>query len=284
MNNEFDNEDSALRPEDLRPEYNNLYGRVGPRLAGTKEWPSSWIPESSGLGFLDWYTDYHNGKRTDDDENQIRRWKSFKARHGAQFKKNPTPRRAYALRLWGIDPLKLLDSDEERESLSAAMKEYKDNAEKEYNEKKAAFEREELNAIATWLNNHHGAGIPTGTADEQTMEASIMDFVTNGLGAVNPAVMQAGVDGLERAEQAVAEVSKEASLKPGDVIEAVRSGNFGLLRKMANARLRKVPELPKPEKFASEFVEGKCEAEPDNTEEHHFLSVKEAEAKPNEKY
>lgn len=280
MNNEFDNEDSALRPEDLRPEYNNLYGRVGPRLAGTKEWPSSWIPESSGLGFLDWYTDYHNGKRTDDDENQIRRWKSFKARHGAQFKKNPTPRRAYALRLWGIDPLKLLDSDEERESLSAAMKEYKDKAVKDYAEKKAALNTEELSAIAGWLNNHHGAGIPI-TDNVPDLEGNIMDFVTNGLGAVNPAVLQAGIGGQERAQEAVAEVSKQAGVKPKEVVDAIRTGNFELLRRLgkaggsASAKVRALPSNRKELPLLTQLEKGWKEHS-SHPDVKHFLSVKDA--------
>lgn len=98
-----------LKPEDLQLEYQNLYGHRGKRLAGMKSWPTEWMPEGSNeMGWLDWYFKYNDGTRTDDDERQIKRWRSFKARHLAQFLDNPTPRRAYALRMWGIDPVKYL--------------------------------------------------------------------------------------------------------------------------------------------------------------------------------
>jgi hypothetical protein len=130
------NSPESLKPEQLIEEYNSLYGKVGPRLASMKAWPEEWIPESSGLGWLDWYQGYLNGRRTEDDERQIKRWKSFKARHGSQFKKNPTPRRAFALRNWAIDPLKMIEDEEARGQLSEAMENYKQKAWDKYNKEK----------------------------------------------------------------------------------------------------------------------------------------------------
>jgi hypothetical protein len=269
-------------PDDLRESYNSIYGHVGPRLASMQAWPSDWLDDTDPGGWLQWYEQYSAGRRGETDDRQIKRWKSFKARHGSQLQKNPTPRRAFALRNWAIDPLKMIKDKDVREELEAAMNEYKDKAEKEYAEKKAAFDREELAAIATWLNNHHGAGIPTGTPDTQNLEDNIMDFVTNGMGAVNPSVMQAGVDGLARAEEAVEGIAKEAGIKPQAVLDAIRSGNFELLRTLgqaggrASAAVRKVPELPQPQKLDAEFLAKKWPEHVSNPEVQHFLSVKDA--------
>jgi hypothetical protein len=125
-----------LKPEQLIEEYNSLYGKVGPRLASMKSWPKDWIPESSGLGWLDWYVQYTNGKRTSDDAQQIKRWKLFKARQVPAFIKNPTPKRALMLRNWAIDPLKLIDDEEARSALSKSMEQYRANAWDKYNKSK----------------------------------------------------------------------------------------------------------------------------------------------------
>ena len=93
-----------LTPDDLKAlgVYDQVYGDA-PSEASMKEWPEHWINKQDPLGWLQWYDRYSGGRRTDDDERQIKRWKSFKARHLAQYLKKPTPRRAAALRNWGID-------------------------------------------------------------------------------------------------------------------------------------------------------------------------------------
>jgi DNA-directed RNA polymerase beta subunit len=114
-----------LKPSELQEQYSNLYGRVGNRLAGMSSWPKEWMPPGSNqLGWLDWYYGYADGKRTGDDDRQIKRWKSFKSRHLSQFLKNPTPRRAYALRNWAVDPLVYLD-ESSADVLKRQMDEYK---------------------------------------------------------------------------------------------------------------------------------------------------------------
>lgn len=80
--------------------------------ASMKEWPDKWHNEEHPLGWYEWYQGYANGKRTTDDERQIKRWISFKARHLAQLQKaDPTltdlsiqPKRRQALLNWGIAP------------------------------------------------------------------------------------------------------------------------------------------------------------------------------------
>jgi DNA-directed RNA polymerase beta subunit len=125
-----------LSPADLQDEYNCLYGKMGPRLAGMDVWPERWFPEGSNtLGWLDWYFNYYSGTRTFDDERQIMRWKLFKSRTVNKFVKNPTPRAAFSLRLWGIDPLKLISDLDKRRKLHADMQDYKAKAEIKYAEK-----------------------------------------------------------------------------------------------------------------------------------------------------
>lgn len=161
----------AIDPDDLQEEYNTLYGRTGPRLASMAKWPAKWLPEGSNeLGWLAWYFDYARGKRTPDDERQIRRWKSFKARHGSQFAKNPTPRRAYALRNWAIDPLALVEDPEKREALKREMEIYKDKKRLRWEAEQASADTgiKGLTKMASLLSATLGfeAGPPNETKEE----------------------------------------------------------------------------------------------------------------------
>lgn len=93
--------------------YDALYRGQGPRLASLGEWKPEWVSEHDPKGWAQWYKRYAGGRRIpDEDERQIKRWLSFKARHGGPFAKNPTPRRGWALRNWGIDPSKLVAPDQ----------------------------------------------------------------------------------------------------------------------------------------------------------------------------
>lgn len=93
--------------------YDALYRGQGPRLASLGEWKPEWISEHDPKGWAQWYKRYSAGRRIpDEDARQIKRWLSFKARHGGPFVKNPTARRGWALRNWGIDPTKLVGPDQ----------------------------------------------------------------------------------------------------------------------------------------------------------------------------
>jgi hypothetical protein len=80
--------------------------------ASLDTWPDKWHNEQHPRGWFQWYKGYSEGKRTDDDERQIKRWISFKARHLAQLQKaDPTlenlsiqPKRRQALLNWAIAP------------------------------------------------------------------------------------------------------------------------------------------------------------------------------------
>lgn len=115
-----------LQPEEMQEAYDAIYSKVGPRLASMDKWPERWFNEDSDpMGWISWYMNYANGARTPDDERQIGRWKSFKARHGQQFKQRPTARRAFALRYWAIDPLQMLDDPEDKKRLESEMADYR---------------------------------------------------------------------------------------------------------------------------------------------------------------
>ncbi len=124
-----------LSANEMQKAYNAVYAKVGPRLAGMQKWPKHWFtPDSDPLGWISWYMKYAHGERGPDDERQIRRWKAFKSRTGAQFKKKPTARRAFALRYWAIDPEKLIEGEAEREKLRGEMDEYRRDADSEFND------------------------------------------------------------------------------------------------------------------------------------------------------
>jgi hypothetical protein len=112
-------------PEQLREMgvYKQVYGpKNASRLASLKEWPAHWYNKADPHGWLQWYDRYSKGRRIEDDKRQIKRWIAFKSRHGGPaFQNNPTPRRAFALRNWAIDPENLVKNPQ---ALRSAMEEY----------------------------------------------------------------------------------------------------------------------------------------------------------------
>ena len=112
--------------------YDALYRGQGPRLASLGEWKPEWVSEHDPKGWAQWYKRYASGRRIpDEDERQIKRWLSLKARHGGPFVKNPTPRRGWALRNWGIDPSKLVAA-EEQARVGEMLDEYQRKAMQKY--------------------------------------------------------------------------------------------------------------------------------------------------------
>jgi superfamily II DNA or RNA helicase len=112
--------------------YDALYRNQGPRLASLGEWKPEWVSEHDPKGWAQWYKRYSSGRRIpEEDERQIKRWASFKARHGGPFVSNPTPRRGWALRNWGIDPAKLVTNDA-RNGVVEMLDEYQRKAMQKY--------------------------------------------------------------------------------------------------------------------------------------------------------
>jgi hypothetical protein len=98
------------------------------------------VSEHDPKGWAQWYKRYTAGRRIpEEDERQIKRWASFKARHGSSFTKNPTPRRGWALRNWGIDPATLV-APAEQQGVTEMLDEYQRKAmQKHVAEKQSAL-------------------------------------------------------------------------------------------------------------------------------------------------
>lgn len=119
--------------------YDSLYRGQGPRLASLGEWKPEWVSEHDPKGWAQWYKRYSSGRRIpEEDERQIKRWASFKARHGSSFAKNPTPRRGWALRNWGIDPAKMVPNEARNGAVDEMLAEYQRKAMQKYVAEKAA--------------------------------------------------------------------------------------------------------------------------------------------------
>ncbi|WP_353208321.1 DEAD/DEAH box helicase [Sphingorhabdus sp.] len=113
--------------------YDALYRNQGPRLASLGAWKPEWVSEHDPKGWAQWYKRYSGGRRIpDEDDRQIKRWSSFKARHGSSFTKNPTPRRGWALRNWGIDPAKLVPNEARNGAVDEMLAEYQRKAMQKY--------------------------------------------------------------------------------------------------------------------------------------------------------
>jgi len=144
-----------LSPEDLKElgVFDSLYDKSKPRLASLEEWPEEWLTDDNPQGWLQWYEKYSKGQKQPEDTRQIKRWLSFKARHGGPFKKNPTPRRAYALLNWGIDPVSLIEDEQQAEELVQKMQEYKEKVEKNWeNSKQKSASSEVDKALSSAAN------------------------------------------------------------------------------------------------------------------------------------
>lgn len=181
-------------PDQLRDVYAAIYGGYGPQLASMKEWPKSWFPPGSDeLGWLQWYENYHNGRRGPDDERQIARWRRMRRTHGNMLQRNPTPRRAFALRNWAIDPLKLIEDPKVRETLAGQMLDYKEREERKWQLKQAAFRASDYKTLAVFLNQEHGAGI---NPDQQTdaLAESILRFIDDNPTSVDVAAFSDAAD------------------------------------------------------------------------------------------
>lgn len=81
------------------------------------------------MGWYDWYKQYHAGARGPDDERQIRRWESFRARHIAQLEKadpgltnlDVHRKRRQALLHWALAPGLDVDKALERGNVNAYL-------------------------------------------------------------------------------------------------------------------------------------------------------------------
>jgi len=102
---------AKLSPEKKDPSLNFFGVDASQSL---KEWQKkAWINPQDPRGWFQWYCRYYMGRRTEDDQRQIKRWQAMK-RHLAQVKKNCIPgdldcrkKQRQALLHWAYDTRKL---------------------------------------------------------------------------------------------------------------------------------------------------------------------------------
>ena len=56
---------------------NKYRKKVGTSLEEWEKGPDPWITKYNPYGWVHWYCDYYNGRRTPDDDRQIQRWMNF---------------------------------------------------------------------------------------------------------------------------------------------------------------------------------------------------------------
>ena len=104
-------ENAKLSPEGKNSKLNYFRVDASQPLSVWKK--KGWINSQDPRGWFQWYCRYYMGRRTRDDERQIKRWKMMK-RHIAQIKKNCKPgdlncrkRQRQALLHWAYDSRKI---------------------------------------------------------------------------------------------------------------------------------------------------------------------------------
>lgn len=103
--------DAKLCPEKHDPKLNFFGINASKPLSYWRK--KGWIHPDDPRGWFQWYCRYYLGRRHEDDERQIKRWKAFK-RHAAQVRKNCfqgdfscRPKQRQALLHWAYDSRKL---------------------------------------------------------------------------------------------------------------------------------------------------------------------------------
>lgn len=104
-------ENAHLSPETHNPNLNFFGVNASKTLSYWQQ--KDWIYPEDPRGWFQWYCRYYLGRRSVDDERQVKRWKAIK-RHVAQIKKNCLPgdlgcrrKQRQALLHWAYDSRKI---------------------------------------------------------------------------------------------------------------------------------------------------------------------------------
>ncbi len=98
---------------DQKPHKELNYFRVMASQSRTEWEKKKWIHADDPRGWFQWYCRYYMGRRHEDDERQIKRWRAYR-RHGVQVRKNCEagdhlcrPKQRQSLLHWAYDARKL---------------------------------------------------------------------------------------------------------------------------------------------------------------------------------
>ena len=104
-------ENAKLSPEKHDPKLNYFKVNASQPLSVWRK--NGWIHDEDPRGWFQWYCRYYMGRRSVDDERQIKRWRAIR-RHIAQIKANCPkkaldcrPRQRQAVLHWAYDPRKI---------------------------------------------------------------------------------------------------------------------------------------------------------------------------------
>lgn len=126
----FKDDDSDIRNEGVLP-FVRKQNVFAPDVSQSRQvWvDNAWITPEDPLGWFQWYTRYYHGRRIDTlDDFQIKRWKSFVARHSAQVLKNGNGDLSKRLRQrqcilhWAADPIPDVNVENKFEFLKEYLK------------------------------------------------------------------------------------------------------------------------------------------------------------------
>jgi hypothetical protein len=85
------------------PDYDASKNKYGVECGTSLEyWESKgWIKEQDPYGWVQWYCEFFNGRRSPDDARQVKRWVAFVTR----FKNRRTKKVLQSLQHWAYDPI-----------------------------------------------------------------------------------------------------------------------------------------------------------------------------------
>lgn len=85
---------------------------------------NGWLRDQDPMGWYQWYIRFHEGRRSDDDERQIKRWINYRSRwtpkdEQSRARQAISPKGRQALLSWALDPYRPEHARQSRARLNA---------------------------------------------------------------------------------------------------------------------------------------------------------------------